>query len=39
MDDGGDQQIIPGIFISPTGQATVDPTLTVAETSIEGAQE
>ncbi len=27
MDDGGDQQIIPGIFISPTGQATVDPTL------------
>ena len=27
MDDGGDQQIIPGIFISPTGHATVDPTL------------
>ncbi len=27
MDDGGDQQIIPGIFISPTGQAIVDPTL------------
>jgi hypothetical protein len=28
MDDRGDQQIIPGISVSPTGQATVDPTLT-----------
>jgi hypothetical protein len=28
MDDGGDQQIIPRISISPSGQATVDPTLT-----------
>ena len=27
MDDGGDQQIIPGMSISPSGQATVDPTL------------
>ena len=27
MDDGGNQQIIPGIFISPTGHATVDPTV------------
>ena len=27
MDDGGDQQIIPGISLSPTGQATVDPAL------------
>ena len=27
MDDGGDQQIIPGISISPSGQATVDPTI------------
>ena len=27
MDDGGDQQIIPGIFISLTGHATVDPTV------------
>ena len=28
MDDRGDQQIIPGISLSPTGQATVDPALT-----------
>ena len=27
MDDRGDQQIIPGISLSPTGQATVDPAL------------
>ena len=27
MDDGGDQQIIPGISMSPSGQATVDPTI------------
>jgi hypothetical protein len=27
MDDRGDQQIIPGISVSPSGQATVDPTL------------
>ena len=27
MDDGGDQPIIPGISMSPSGQATVDPTI------------
>ena len=27
MDDRGDQQIISGISLSPTGQATVDPAL------------
>ena len=27
MDDLGDQQIIPGISVSPKGQATVDPVL------------
>ena len=27
MDDRGDQQIVPGISLSPTGQATVDPAL------------
>ena len=27
MDDRGDQQIIPGISLSPTGEATVDPAL------------
>ena len=27
MDDGGDQQIIPGISMSPSGQTTVDPTI------------
>ncbi len=27
MDDRSDQQIIPGISLSPTGQATVDPAL------------
>ena len=27
MDDRDDQQIIPGISLSPSGQATVDPTL------------
>ena len=27
MEDRGDQQIIPGISLSPTGQATVDPAL------------
>ena len=27
MDDRGDQQIFPGISLSPTGQATVDPAL------------
>jgi len=27
MDDGSDQQIIPGISMSPSGQATVDPTI------------
>ena len=27
MDNGDDQQIVPGISISSSGQATVDPTL------------
>ena len=27
MDDGGDQQIIPGISMSLSGQATGDPTI------------
>jgi hypothetical protein len=27
MDDRGDQQIFPGISLSPTGEATVDPAL------------
>ena len=27
MDDRDDQQIIPGISLSPSGQATVDPAL------------
>lgn len=27
MADDGDQQIVPGISISPSGQATVDPSL------------
>jgi len=27
MADDGDQQIVPGISLSPSGQATVDPSL------------
>ena len=28
MNDSGDQQIVPGISVTPSGQATVDPALT-----------
>ena len=30
MDENNNQQIIPGISLSPSGQATVDPSLTEA---------
>ena len=28
MNDSGDQQIVPGISVTPSGQATVDPAVT-----------